>query len=113
VPSGRGPWAAFFENEGLVQFIHRMTGYALLGTGLVAWQAGRRSAYQATRGAFNAMAAMLLAQVGLGVWTALSAATLHVAITHQIGAMLLWVLVIRARMMARYPVQGSIREGTA
>jgi len=113
VDSGRGVWAAFFENDGLVQFIHRMCGYLLFILGIVAWNRGRRSAYQATRGAFNVMALMLVAQVALGIWTALSAATLHVAITHQVGALILWVLVIRARHMALYPVQGSIREGTA
>jgi cytochrome c oxidase assembly protein subunit 15 len=37
----------------------------------------------------------------------------HVAITHQIGAVILWVLILRARHLAQYPVAGSIREGTA
>jgi cytochrome c oxidase assembly protein subunit 15 len=37
----------------------------------------------------------------------------HVAITHQIGAVILWVLIIRARHLAQYPMAGSIREGTA
>jgi cytochrome c oxidase assembly protein subunit 15 len=110
---GRPWWAAFFENPGLVQFIHRMVGYLLFVFGVVTWLRGRKSAYQATRAAFNAMAAMLVAQVALGIYTALTAAQLHVAITHQVGAVLLWVLVIRARHMALYPVQGSIREGTA
>ena len=101
------------ENAGLVQFLHRMTGYALFGLGVMAWARGRSSAYQATRAAFNAVLVMLGCQVALGIWTALTAATLHVAITHQIGAVILWVLVIRARHMAAYPVQGSIRGGTA
>ena len=102
-----------WENAGLVQFVHRMAGYLLVALGVMAWWRGRASAYRATRMAFHLMAAMLLAQAALGIWTALSAATLHVAITHQIGAVILWVLVIRARHMAAYPVQGSIREGTA
>ncbi len=57
--------------------------------------------------------AMLVAQLALGVATALTAAHLHVAITHQIGAVILWVLIIRARHLSMYPVAGSIREGTA
>jgi cytochrome c oxidase assembly protein subunit 15 len=113
VASGHGIWAAFFENPGLVQFIHRMAGYLLLALGALAWLRGRKSPYQATRAAFHLVLAMLVVQVGLGIYTALTAAQLHVAITHQIGAVLLWVLVIRARHMALYPVQGSIREGTA
>jgi cytochrome c oxidase assembly protein subunit 15 len=50
--------------------------------------------------------------VVLGIATALTAAHLHVAITHQIGAILLWVLILRARYLSQYPVAGSIREGT-
>ncbi|MBC7479389.1 MAG: COX15/CtaA family protein [Pseudorhodobacter sp.] len=109
----RPMWAAFFENPGLVQFIHRMTGYLLFALGVMAWLRGRKSAYQATRGAFNAAMAMLVLQVALGIYTALTAAQLHVALTHQLGAVVLWVLVIRARHMAKFPVQGSIRKGTA
>ena len=59
------------------------------------------------------MAAMLLVQVALGIATVLSAAALHPAITHQLGAIILWVLVLRARHLAAAPRQGSIREGTA
>ena len=103
----------FWQNAGLVQFAHRMSGYGLFAFGVMAWWRGRASAYRATRGAFNMMLAMLLVQVVLGIYTALSAAQLHMAITHQVGAVVLWVLVIRARHMAVYPVQGSIREGTA
>ena len=110
---GRPLWAAFFENPGLVQFIHRMTGYLLFVFGVVTWLRGRSSAYMATRGAFHAVMAMLAVQVALGVYTALTAAQLHVALTHQLGAVVLWILVIRARHMAQYPVQGSIRKGTA
>ena len=110
---GRPVWAAFFENAGLVQFIHRMVGYALLALTVGTWQRGRKSAYRATRVAFNAVMAMMVVQIGLGIYAALTAAQLHVAITHQLGAVLLWVLVIRARHLAAYPVQGSIREGTA
>jgi cytochrome c oxidase assembly protein subunit 15 len=34
---------------------------------------------------------------------------LHVAITHQFMAVVLWVLIIRARHLARYPRAGSLR----
>jgi cytochrome c oxidase assembly protein subunit 15 len=55
VPDGRRQlpvWHAFFENPGLVQFIHRMSGYLLFAFGVVVWLRGRKSAYQATRGPF-------------------------------------------------------------
>jgi heme a synthase len=109
----RPVWSAFFENAGLVQFMHRISGYLLVIFGMVVWLRARKSGYQATRRAFYAVMVMLLAQVALGIATVLTLAHLHVAITHQIGAVLLWVLILRARHLAQYPVQGSIRKGTA
>ena len=105
-------WAAFFENPGLVQFIHRMSGYLLFAYGIVVWLRGRKSPYLATRRAFHAVMAMMVGQVALGVVTVLSAAALHPAISHQIGAVVLWVLILRARYLANYPAAGSIRKGT-
>ena len=117
VPDGNGGtlpvWHAFFENPGLVQFIHRMSGYLLFIFGIVVWLRGRRSAYQATQAAFHQVMAMLVVQMALGIATVLTVAHVHVAITHQIGAVILWVLILRARHLSQYPVAGSIREGTA
>lgn len=117
VPDGQGGslalWHAFFENPGLVQFMHRMSGYLLFIFGVIVWLKGRRSAYQVTTRAYHAVMAMLTAQMTLGIYTALTAAQVHVAITHQIGAVILWVLILRARHLSMYPVAGSIREGTA
>jgi cytochrome c oxidase assembly protein subunit 15 len=117
VPDGQGGslplWRAFFENSGLVQFIHRMSGYLLFGFGLVVWLRGRKSSHRATQSAFHQVMAMLVVQMALGIAAVLTAAQVNVAITHQIGAVILWVLILRARHLAQYPVAGSIREGTA
>lgn len=117
VPDGQGGtlpvWHAFFENPGLVQFIHRMSGYLLLAFGIVVWLRARKSSYQATQVAFHQVMAMLVVQMALGIATVLTVAHVHVAITHQIGAVILWVLILRARHLSQYPVAGSIREGTA
>lgn len=117
VPDGLGGarplWAAFFENPGLVQFVHRMSGYVLFAFGVVVWLRGRKSAYQSTQRAAHLVIAMLVVQMGLGIFTALSGAQVHLAITHQIGAVVLWVLILRFRHLALYPVAGSIRKGTA
>jgi cytochrome c oxidase assembly protein subunit 15 len=113
VPGGGGVWHAFFENPGLVQFMHRMAGYLLFAFGLFVWWRGRASAHGATRRAFDAMALMLALQVAIGIWTVLVAAAWQVAILHQAGAVVLWVLILRARQLALYPRAGSIREGTA
>ena len=113
VPDGGAVWRAFFENEGLVQFMHRMVGYLLLVFGLVTWWKSRRSPHLATRQAFDWMAVMLFGQLVLGIGTVLTGAHLHVALTHQLGAVILWVMILRARFMAQYPLAGSIRKGTA
>jgi cytochrome c oxidase assembly protein subunit 15 len=110
-PFVRDPmWRNFFEDAGLVQFIHRMTGYLLLVLGVLAWAKGRGSPHGTTRFAFNAMLAMMLLQVVIGIVTVLYSAPVHIAIVHQIGAVVLWVLILRARYLARYPVAQSLRD---
>ncbi|MCB2105084.1 MAG: COX15/CtaA family protein, partial [Rhodobacteraceae bacterium] len=56
VPEGGAVWRAFFENPGLVQFVHRMAGYLTLVFGAVVWWRGRGSAHPLTRGAFDLVA---------------------------------------------------------
>ncbi|WP_290685353.1 MULTISPECIES: heme A synthase [unclassified Haematobacter] len=102
-------WRNFFENPGVVQFMHRMVAYLLFVFGIVVWARGRRSSHAATRAAFNMVLAALLLQVVLGIAAVLTGAQLHAAITHQLGAILLWVMIIRARYLSQYPIQTSIR----
>lgn len=103
-------WRNFFEDAGLVQFIHRMSGYFLFAFGIFVWLRGRRSPNRRTRLAFNAVMAMLSLQILLGIMTVHYAAQFHVAITHQLGAVLLWTLIIRGRFLAQYPLAQSVRE---
>lgn len=102
-------WRNLFENPGLVQFIHRVAGYLLLGYGLFAWARGRRSAHGRTRFAFNAALAALLVQVVLGIATVLYAAPWPVAILHQLMAVLVFTLILRARFLAAYPLADGLR----
>ena len=102
-------WKNFFENPGLVQFIHRVTGYLLFAFGVVVWLRGRQSAHPITRVAFNAAFAALLLQIVLGVFTVIYAAPVHIAILHQFLAVVLWVLILRARFLSAYPTITSIR----
>ncbi len=102
-------WRNFFENPGLVQFIHRMVGYLLAAFGVVVWLRGRKSAHVATRFAFNAMFAALLAQITLGILTVVYGAQLHIAITHQLMAVVLFVLILRARFLSAYPKATSLK----
>lgn len=102
-------WRNFFENAGLVQFLHRIAGYLLLVFGVAVWLRGRRSPNTDTRFRYNAVFAALLLQVVLGIVTVVYMAPWHIAILHQLGAVLLWALILRARFGARYPVEQSVR----
>lgn len=104
-------WINFFENAGLVQFIHRLWGYLFVIFAVVVWRAGRKSAHAGTQFAFNAVVAAVALQLVLGIATVLYAAPVHIAILHQVGAILIWVLILRARFLSHYPVSRSIREG--
>lgn len=106
-------WRNFFENPGLVQFIHRVSGYLLLAFGIVVWLRGRRSAHAGTRFAFNAVFAALLVQMVVGIVTVLYGAPWHVAILHQFIAVVLWTLILRARFLSGYPRPESIRGAAA
>ncbi|KPQ08455.1 MAG: cytochrome c oxidase assembly protein subunit Cox15 [Rhodobacteraceae bacterium HLUCCA12] len=106
-------WRNFFENDGLVQFIHRTAGYLLAAFGIVVWLRGRRASYRATRGAFHTMLALLAAQISLGIVTVMHGAPWPLAITHQVLAVALFVAIIRARFLAQYPLGATIGRGRA
>jgi heme a synthase len=102
-------WRNLFESPGLVQFIHRCAGYLLFAFGVVVWLRGRQSAHPQTRFAFNAVFAALSLQVVLGITTVVYAAPWHIAIVHQLLAVILWALILRARFLSAYPVATSVR----
>ena len=105
-------WRNFTENAGLVQFNHRLLGYALLVLG------ARRLAAQPRERARRTSAAPSTRwwrcsslQVVLGVVTVLYGAPWQVAIVHQLGAVALFVLILRARFAALYPRSQRIARG--
>lgn len=109
VPGDGAIWRAFFENPGLVQFVHRLAAYLVLvlGAALV-WRA-RGSAHVRTRRAFHLLGAVLVVQLALGIATVLHAAPLGLALAHQTGAVALWVAAIAALHRTVYPIQQSVR----
>ncbi|MDE0851720.1 COX15/CtaA family protein, partial [Yoonia sp.] len=106
-------WRNFFEDAGLVQFMHRMAGYVLLALSIYVWFRAQKSAYNSTRLAYSMMLAMMFVQMLLGIVTVLYSAPWQIAIVHQFGAVVLWVLVLRGRFLATYPLPQSIRGKTA
>ena len=89
--------------------MHRIAGYLLAIFAVVVWLRGRRSAHATTRFAFNAVIAAMAVQILLGITTVLYAAPVHIALIHQAVAVVLWVLIIRARFLSGYPIATSIR----
>ncbi len=109
-PFGLTPiWRNFFEDAGLVQFIHRMVGYVLFLYGAFLWWRARSIANTRTKFAFNMMFAVMFLQIVLGIITVIYSAPAHIAIVHQLGGVALWVLVLRARFLTRYPHPQSVR----
>lgn len=102
-------WRNFFENAGLVQFVHRIAGYVLMAFSIFVWVAARRSPNSGTRFAFNLVMAAMVLQMLLGIVTVLYSAPWQIAIVHQFGAVVLWVLILRARFYAGYPTPDALR----
>ena len=96
-------WRNFFEDDGLVQFMHRMIGYTLFLFCLFAWRGSRSSGNLTLKFSFNLILAIAFFQMVLGIATVMYAAPWEIAIIHQFGAILLWIFVIRARFVTKYP----------
>ena len=102
-------WSNFFENAALVQFNHRMLGYLVfLMAGAALWFS-RPSPVKSTRKAFGMLMALVLLQVVLGIVTVLFSAQWHIAITHQIVAILVFTSALRCRFLASFPLTQSLR----
>ncbi len=102
-------WRNLFENDGTVQFLHRVAGYLLFIFGVVVWRRSRKSGNHKTRSAFAAVIGMMLLQMVLGIVTVMHSAPLELALVHQVGAIVLWVLILRARFLSQYPTSQSVR----
>ena len=105
-------WRNLFENAGLVQFMHRVTGYLLFAFGVVVWWRSRGSGNSETRFAFNVMVVLMIVQMVIGIMTVLYSAPWTLAILHQFTAVLLYVAILRARFLSQYPRAQSVRGRT-
>ena len=103
-------WRNFFEDDGLVQFMHRVWGYLLAIFAVVVWRRSRGSGNTQTRFAFNTVLAMTAVQMLIGIVTVMYSAPWQIAILHQLGAVVLWTLVLRARFLSLYPLSQSVRS---
>lgn len=97
-------WRNVFENTLTVQFNHRMVAYLLLAFGI--WHAvavTRSSADRTAKGLAHAYAMLLVVQAGIGIATLLLMVPLHLALTHQLVAIVLLIIatVHASRLLAR------------
>ncbi len=102
-------WTNFFENPALVQFNHRMLGYIVLAFAVFAWLQSRASALVSVRKSFKWVLFFTIGQMILGIFTVLYAAPWSIAIVHQLGAVAVIVLVLRAVFSVTYPVTQKLR----
>lgn len=102
-------WRNLFENDGTVQFIHRMVGYFILALAIGVWFAARRTGRIATRRAFDWVMVAIFAQMVLGIVTVMHSSPWYIAIWHQLGAVAVLTLVLRARFLSMYPLAQSVK----
>jgi len=91
VREGFPTFAAFFEDRGAVQFLHRTGAYVMLALITLAWSLGRKGVYGRARVFMHAMLALGWIQVALGIVTLLSVTALPLGAAHQFTAVLLFL----------------------
>jgi cytochrome c oxidase assembly protein subunit 15 len=108
VPSGllvQSPWwRNLFENVATVQFDHRLVAYLLLAVAVAhAFQA--RGTPHGGRAAV--LAALVVAQASLGIATLLAVVPLHLALAHQLGAVIVLSFAV-IHLRAMFPLRKEL-----
>lgn len=101
-------WRNLFENPALVQFDHRVIGYVLFAAIIWLWFRSRRTGHARLKRWHDWVLVAATGQMLWGILTVLNGAPLGYAIVHQAGAIVLTVLIVRARYEAAYPTEQKI-----
>ena len=104
-------WVNLFENAATVQLNHRLAAYVLLGLAVVhaVRLQGRADDAGIRRSAWT-IAALVLGQAALGVWTLLAWVPLSLGVAHQGGAFIVVGVVARHLVLMRTAVAGRATE---
>lgn len=96
-------WVNLFENPATVQFSHRLVAYVLAGAAIWhAWRLAGRADDPHVRQTAVLLAALVVAQAALGVWTLLAWVPLWLGLAHQVGALaVVAVAVVHAHAISR------------
>ena len=95
-------WRNLFENPAAIQFNHRTLAYIVLLVALAVWWSFRDS--RSVRPAMVVFGGILTLQVGLGIWTLLSAAPLNLSLLHQFTSIFVFLASIGVVWRSRYTV---------
>ena len=101
-------WANFFENPAMTQFVHRTFAYVVLIVAVIFALKARATGHKATGFWATVLLAGVVGQAVYGIYTLLVAAPVEVAIFHQLGALALLALAMRAKFEAAYPAEQKI-----
>ena len=101
-------WSNFFENPAMTQFVHRTFAALVLIGAIVFALKARATGHRAMKFWATFLLIGVLAQAIYGVLTLLWAAPVEIAIFHQLGALALLALALRAKFEAAYPSEQKI-----
>jgi cytochrome c oxidase assembly protein subunit 15 len=98
----------FLDNAATVQFNHRVVGYLTFLVAIFIWLQSRKSPFSKVRFQFNLVLVCVFFQVIIGVITVIYGATLQVAIFHQLMALILFTISVRAHFESSYPTAQTL-----
>lgn len=98
-------WMNMIKNHSAVQFTHRWLAITTVTVTLSLWGHGvlKKAAFPA----LHAAALMALTQMGLGITTLFSGVHIHIAATHQAGALILFALLLTCLIQTQAPKKTS------
>ena len=84
-------WINFFDNAGLVQFIHRMlAGIIFIMTCIFVYRTSKINLNIFQKRGVKFFVSVIILQIILGICTLLTTVNIYLAIFHQVGAFLLF-----------------------
>jgi heme a synthase len=95
-------WINIFENVASIQFNHRMLGYAVFLMAMWVWASVKRLESVALRRAMSLLMVTIFGQIALGVATLLYVVPMKLALLHQAGAIVVFLLSAWTLRIARY-----------
>ncbi len=105
-------WSNFFENPAMTQFVHRSFAFFVIGAAILFALRARRSGHKASGRWATWLLIGMVAQAAYGIVVLLVAApadALVIAVGHQLGALALLALAMRAKFEVAYPSAQSVR----